>query len=42
MVSSAVSGAQKMRSHFAPSCAGSGMVEEKLLITRAPELALVR
>ena len=42
MVSSAVSTAQKIRSHLAPSWEGSGMVEEKLDITMAPELALVR
>ena len=42
MVSTAVSSAQKMRSHFAPSWAGSGMEEEKFDITIAPELALVR
>ena len=37
MVSIAVRTAQKIRSHFAPSWPGSGMVEEKLLITMAPE-----
>ena len=41
MVSTAVSAAQKMRSHLAPSWEGSGMVEEKLDITMAPDLALV-
>lgn len=42
MVSTAVSTAQKTRSHFAPSCDGLGIEEEKLDITMAPELALVR
>lgn len=38
----AVRTAQKMRSHFAPSWAGSGMVEEKFATTSAPDFALVR
>jgi len=42
MVSTAVSTAQKMRSHLAPSWDGSGIEDEKLDITMAPELALVR
>lgn len=42
MVSSAVTSAQKMRIHLAPSRLGSLMVEEKFDITMAPELALVR
>lgn len=42
IVSTAVRTAQKIRSHFAPSSAGSGMLEEKLDMTIAPELALVR
>ena len=41
-VSTAVSTAQNTRSHFGPSCEGSGMEAEKLDITIAPELALVR
>ena len=41
-VRTAVTSAQKIRSHFGPSCAGSGMDAENVLITIAPELALVR
>ncbi|CFV98118.1 Uncharacterised protein [Bordetella pertussis] len=41
-VSTAVSTAQKMRSHFGPSCEGSGIDAEKFDITIAPEFALVR
>ena len=41
-VSTAVTRAQKMRSHLAPSTEGSGIEEEKLAMTMAPELALVR
>lgn len=42
MVSTAVSTAQKTRSHFGPSCDGSGMEAEKFAVTIAPEFALVR
>ena len=42
MVSNAVKIAQKMRNHLAPSWDGSGIVDEKLDMTIAPELALVR
>ena len=42
MVSTAVSTAQKIRSHFGPSCDGSGKEAEKFDITIAPEFALVR
>ncbi|MNN97365.1 hypothetical protein D3C81_2165170 [compost metagenome] len=40
--SRAVSRAQKMRSHFGPSCDGSGIEAEKFDVTMAPEFALVR
>lgn len=42
IVSRAVRIAQKVRSHLAPSSAGSGMLEEKFDMTIAPEFALVR
>ena len=42
IVNTAVTMAQKMRSHFGPSSPGSGMEEEKLDMTIAPELAEVR
>ena len=42
IVSTAVTSAQKMRSHFLPSSSGLGIEDEKFDITMAPEFALVR
>ena len=42
IVNTAVTMAQKMRNHFGPSSPGSGMEEEKLDMTIAPELAEVK
>ena len=41
-VSTAVMTAQNTRSHFGPSCDGSGIEAEKFDVTIAPEFALVR